>query len=160
MAEEALMQGLCMVPCASEPAGDGGLSGAEAPLGRRWVEPFGQRREHHGDLVRGRFQPVQRGVAPGGERGAARLTAKGLDALGSPMLAISDEGMEGSVGIDEVDALLIWTGVALGLHTPGRYSSAFHLIPGAYRSMPLSSSPRGRGGETTGGTIVWSAGLQ
>src|SRR5258708_38347741 len=148
MAEEALMQGLCMVPCASEPAGGGGLCGAEDPVGRRWVEPFGQRRERHGDLVRGRFQPVQRGVAPGGERGAARLTAKGLDALGSPMLAISDEGMEGRVGIAEVDALLIGTGVALGLHTLGRSPSAFHLRQGAYRSMPWSSTLPTRGGET------------
>jgi hypothetical protein len=86
---------------------------------------------HHGDLVRGRFQPVQRGVAPGGESGTARRTSKGLDALGSPMLAVSDEGMEGSVGVTEVDAVLIGTGVALGLHTSDE--------------LPVGFSPQTRG---------------
>src|SRR5215470_348601 len=160
MAEEALMQSLCMVPYASEPGGDGGLSGAEDPLGRRWVEPFGKGRENHSDLMRGRFQAVQRGVASRTEGGTAGLTPKRLDPLSPAMLAISDEGMEGSVGVAEVDALLIGAGVALGLYTLGRSPSAFHLRPGAYRSMPWSSTQRGRGGETTGGTIVWSAGLE
>jgi hypothetical protein len=58
MAEGPLVQGLCMFPSASEPVGDSGLSKAEDSLSGRWVEPFGQRREHHCDLVGGGFQPV------------------------------------------------------------------------------------------------------
>jgi hypothetical protein len=49
--EAVLMQRLCMFPCTSEPGGEGGLPGAEDPLGSRWVQPFGQCRQYHGDLV-------------------------------------------------------------------------------------------------------------
>jgi hypothetical protein len=37
--------------------------------------------------------------------------------------------------------------------------SAFHLTPGTYRRRWLHTR-RGRGGETTGGAIVWAAGLE
>jgi hypothetical protein len=39
------------------------------------------------------FQTVQGRVEPGTERGVAGLAAKGLDALGTAMLAIADEGV-------------------------------------------------------------------
>ena len=68
---------------ASQPGGDGGLSKAEDSLSRGRVQPFGQRRQHHGDLLRGGFQSVQGRVASSAERGAAGLTAKGLDPLGT-----------------------------------------------------------------------------
>ncbi len=67
-AEAALVQGLSVLASARQPGGDGGLPVAEDPFGSRWVQPFGQRREHHGDLLRRGFQPVQRGVASGTER--------------------------------------------------------------------------------------------
>jgi hypothetical protein len=70
-------------------ARDGRLSVAENPLGRGWVEPFGERREHHGDLLRGGFQTIQRSVASGSERDAAGRTSKGLDPLSAAMLAIA-----------------------------------------------------------------------
>ncbi len=88
MAEEALVQGVRVLASSGEPGGNGGLTKAEDPLCGRGVQPFGQRREHHGDLLRGGFQTIQGGVAPGSERGTAGLTAKGLDALGTAMLAI------------------------------------------------------------------------
>jgi len=44
VAEAALMEELCVLACASEPGGNGGLSVAENPLSRRWVQPFSQRR--------------------------------------------------------------------------------------------------------------------
>jgi hypothetical protein len=46
----------------------------------------------------------------------ASLTAKGLDPLGMPMLAISDEGVDMSIGDPVVGALLVGTGKALGIH--------------------------------------------
>ena len=47
--------------CACSPARvrkarDGGLSVAKDPFGSGRVQPFGQRREHHGDLLRGVFR--------------------------------------------------------------------------------------------------------
>src|SRR5215472_243231 len=79
MAEGPLVQGLCVLASVCEPCGDGGLTGAEDACSSRWVQPFGQRGQYHGDS-RGRgFQSVQGGIAPGSERGAARLTPKGLD---------------------------------------------------------------------------------
>ena len=130
MGEETLVQGLCMLPSASEPGGDSGLTVAEDPLSRGRIQPFGQRSEHHGDLVRGSFQTVQSSVTPGSEGGAASLTAKGLDALGTAMLAIPNQRVDPIIGDAEVQALLVWTGEAHGLYPPGCSSAAFHLTPG------------------------------
>ncbi len=86
MAEGAFVQDLRVLASTSQPGGDGGLSVAEDPLGGGKVQPFGQRRQHHCDPVRGGFQTVQGSVASSTERGAAGLTAKGLD----PVLATWD----------------------------------------------------------------------
>jgi hypothetical protein len=47
--------------------------------------------------MRGSFQPVEGRVAPGSERGTASRTSKGLDALDMTMLAIANQGMNGSI---------------------------------------------------------------
>ncbi len=78
MGEKALVQRLSVLACAREPGGDGGLPVAEDPFGRRSVQSFGQRREHHGDLMRGSFQTVQGRVAASTEGGAASLDALGI----------------------------------------------------------------------------------
>jgi len=67
---------------------------AEDPFSGGRVQPFGQRSEHHGDLLGGSFQTVQGGVASSTEGGAASLTAKRLDLLGMTMLAIADQGVD------------------------------------------------------------------
>jgi len=115
---------------------------------------------HHGDLVRGRFQPVQRGVAPGGESGAARLTAKGLDPLGLTMLAVPDQGVDSSVSVAKVAALLVGTGEAIGVDAFRGSPPAFDLAPGAHKHWGRHSSRQGRGSESTGVAILGSAGLQ
>ncbi len=56
--ENMLVEALSVQPRTSQPGGDGGLPIAEDPFGRRWVQPFGQSREHHCDLVGGSFQTV------------------------------------------------------------------------------------------------------
>src|SRR5260221_1993301 len=160
MAERPLAQRLSVLPSASEPCGDGGLPAAEDSFGRRWVQPFGQRREHHGDLVRGGFQPIQGGVTSSAERGAASLTTERLDPLRLTMLAIANERMNVSVGDPEVRALLIGTGVAFGVDLFGCCPAAFDLAPGTHRPRRRLSTRRGSGGETTGGAIVWAAGLE
>ena len=43
VAEAALMEERCMLACASEPGGDGGLTVAEDPFGGGNIQPFGQR---------------------------------------------------------------------------------------------------------------------
>jgi hypothetical protein len=65
-----------MFPCASQPSGDGRLPVAEDSLGSRKIQPFGQRREHHGDLLRGGLQTVQGRVASCSKRGAAGRASK------------------------------------------------------------------------------------
>jgi len=49
------------------------------------------------------------------------------------MPAISDEGVDMSIGDPEVRALLVWTGEALGGYPLGCSPSAFHLTPGTHR---------------------------
>ena len=111
--EEAFVQGLCMFASAREPGGDGGLSVAEDPRGRGWTQSFGQRREHHGDVMRWGFQTVQGLVAPSSEGGVAGLTTKRLDPLSMTVFAIPDESMDVSVCNPEVQKLLFGTCEAL-----------------------------------------------
>src|SRR5512142_2959944 len=149
-----------MLASAREPGGDRGVPKAEDPLGSGWVQPFGQCREHHGDL-RGRgFQTVQGGVTSSTECGAAGLTPERLDWFGLAMLAIPDERMDLSISIAEVQALLVGTSVPRGIYAFGGSPPAFHLAPGPHRPRRRLSSRRGRGGESTGGAIVWAARLE
>jgi len=119
VAEAALVQGVCMPACTSEPGRDGSLTGAEDPRSRGRVKPFSQRREHHCYLVRGSFQAVQRRVASSTEGGAAGLTPKRLDAFGLAMLAIAHQRVELIVGVAEVAASRVGTGEARGVYALG-----------------------------------------
>jgi hypothetical protein len=127
MAEELLVQGLSVLARTTQPGGNGGVSKAEDALGGGRVEPFGQRREHHGDLVRRGFQTVQRRVASGCKGGTAGLTPERLDALNPAVLAIADEGVEGSVGVAIVPALLVGTSEARGIYPDGGLLGDFSL---------------------------------
>ena len=152
--EAALVQGLSVLACACELRGDGGLLVAEDPFGGGSVQPFGQRREHHCNLLRGGFQTIQRRVASSTERSAASLAPKRLDPLSMTMLAIANQGMHVSIGDAEVGALVIGTGVALGGHALGGSPPAFHLTPGAHSWRCWPYHRRGSGGETTGGNLA------
>src|SRR5216683_6698003 len=110
MAEEALVQNVRVPACTREPGGDGGLLVAEDAFGRRWVQPFSQRRQDHSDLLRRGFHPVQRRVAPGTEGGVARLAAKGLDPLDLAMLAIANQRMHVRIRVGKVEARSVGTG--------------------------------------------------
>jgi hypothetical protein len=76
------------------------------------------------------------------------------------MLAIPDEGVDLRIGIPEVQALLVGTGVPLGVDALGCSRPAFDLAPGSHRSRGWPSSRRGRGGESAGRAIVWATGLE
>jgi len=89
VAETALMEDLSVYSCTSEPGGDGRLTVAEDPLGGGGVQSFGQRGEHHGDVMGRGFQMVQGGVTPGSESRVTGRTSKRLDALSLAMLAIT-----------------------------------------------------------------------
>src|ERR1700680_2925518 len=49
--EEPLVQDLCVLTSTSQPGGDGGLTVAEDAFGGGRIQSFGQRREHHCDLL-------------------------------------------------------------------------------------------------------------
>ncbi len=119
LAEGAFMQALSMCASAEEPVGDGGMPDAKDAFSRREIQPFGQGTQHQGHPLRGRFQPVQWRMETSTERAATRLTAKGLDALGSPMAAISHQSMDLRIGDAGVLARTVWAGKALGRHADG-----------------------------------------
>src|SRR5438105_5831458 len=119
VAEELLMQSLCVLASSGEPGGDGRLPVAEDAFSCGRIQPFSQGREHVGDLLGRGFQTIERRVAPGSEGGAAGLTAKGLDLLGLAMFAIANQRMNGSVCDAEGRALLVGTGEAFGIHSLG-----------------------------------------
>ena len=58
IAEGAVVQDLRVLTSTSEPGSDGGLSVAEDAFSCGWIEPFGQRRQYHADVERGRFQTI------------------------------------------------------------------------------------------------------
>jgi hypothetical protein len=157
MAERVLMQHLRMLSRARQPPRDGGLTVAEDTLSCGSVQPFGQSRQHHGDLLRWRFQAIQRGVTPGSERGAAGLTTKPLDLLGTPMLAIADQCVLSSVCVAKVRAPPVGTSETLGVYAFGSSSAAFDLTPGTHRRWRWLRTRRGSGVETTGRAIVRAA---
>jgi hypothetical protein len=76
------------------------------------------------------------------------------------MLAIADQGVDVRIGDPEVRALRVGTSKPLGVSALGGSPSAFHLRPGTHRSKRRPCTRRGRGGESTGGAIVWAAGLE
>src|SRR6266700_6627662 len=120
MAEGALVQDLCVRARTRQPGGDSRLPVAEDPFSSRRIQPFGQRREHHGDLPGRGFQTVQGSVALCTERGVAGLTTKRLDPFGLAMLAIANKSMHVSIGNAEVGALVVGTGETLCVHPLGR----------------------------------------
>jgi hypothetical protein len=62
---------------------------------------------------------------PASERAAAGLTAKRLDALGMPMLAISHQGMHSSVSDAKMRAVRVGTSKALDVDASGRLRGGF-----------------------------------
>ena len=112
------------LPARVRKARDGGLTGAEDAWGSGRIQSFGQRREHHCDL------------------------------LGMTMLAIANQRVDLGIGDPAIRALRVGTGKALGVHALGCSSAAFDLAPGAYRPRRWLFTRRGSGGETTGGAIV------
>ncbi len=135
LAEGALVQALRVRSRPHEPGRDGGMPDAKDALGRRHIQPFGQSTQHQRD-VRGRcFQAIQRRVDARTEGRPTGLAAKGLDALGSPMAAISHQSMDLRIGDPGVLARTVWAGKALGQHAFGRAAPTLDLPPG-------SDSPR------------------
>ncbi|HEX6555073.1 MAG TPA: hypothetical protein VF026_20070 [Ktedonobacteraceae bacterium] len=88
------------------------------------------------------------------------LTPKGLNLLGTAMLAIPNQRVYSSVSIAKVRALPVRTGKPFGGYAFGGSPSAFHLRSGTYRQRCWPSTHQGSGGETTGGAIVWATGLE
>jgi len=157
VAEAALMEELSVAACARQPGADGGLSVAEDPFGGRRVEPFGQRREDHGNLLRRGFHSIQGSIASSTERAAAGRTSKGLDALGLAMRAIAHQSMDGSICDPEVRTLVVGTSEASSRYGLGGSPPAFDLAPGSHRRRGWFRVWRG---ETTDGAIKWGAGLE
>jgi hypothetical protein len=158
--EKVLMQGLSVQPRAGQPGDDGRLPIAEDPLGGRGVQPFGQSRQDHGDLLRRSFQTVQGSAASSTERGSASLTAKRLDALGLAMPAISHQSVDSNVRDAKVRALRVGTREAVGGYPLRCSSPAFHLTPRTYWRCRWPSTRRESAGEATNGAITWGARLE
>jgi hypothetical protein len=116
---EPLVQSVRVYTCTSEPGGDGGLSVAEHTPGSGRIQPFGQRREQHCNVMGRGFQTVQGRVEPGAERSVAGMASKRLDALGRAMLAIADKGMDVGLGDAEIRALLVGTGETFRVYPLG-----------------------------------------
>jgi hypothetical protein len=99
-------------------------------------------------------------VAPSTERGAAGLTAKGLDALRMAMCTIPNQGVDVSVRNPGAQALVIGTGEALGVHPFRGSPPTFDLAPGAHGKGRRPHNRRAGGGEATGRAIMWGTWLK
>lgn len=81
------------------------------------------------------FQAIQRRVDASTEGRPTGRASKRLDALGSPMAAISHQSMDLRIGDPVVLARPIWASKALGHHAFGRSAPTLDL-------PPWSDSPR------------------
>src|SRR5260370_252077 len=111
---------------------------AEDPPSFGRIQPFSEGSQHHGDLLGGGFQTVQRGMPPGSERGTEGLAAHCLDELGLAMLAIARESMDVGVCDAEVRALVVRPGEALCVPPLRCPSAAFDLEPAPHLCPPGS----------------------
>src|SRR5713226_10347979 len=68
VAEKVLVEALSVLPSAGQPGDDRGLTVAEDPFGSGRIQSFGQRSQHHGDVMGRGFQTVQGSVASSTER--------------------------------------------------------------------------------------------
>jgi hypothetical protein len=129
-----LVQSQRLFASAGRPGGDGGLSVAEGPpsFGRIQHTSRGQSAPWRPG-TRKSFQAIQRGMAPGSERGTASKASQGLDTLGMAKLAIPSESMNVNVCDAEVRALGVRTGEAICVYPLGCSPAAFDLVPGADR---------------------------
>jgi hypothetical protein len=161
MTEKVLVKALCVLPSAGQPGGDRRMPVALRPARQRKhlvLRPAPSARPRPG-TGRG-FQPVHGSVTSSSEGGAAGLTPKRLNPLDTAMLAISDQGVDVSIGDPGVRALRVGTGETLGVHPLGCSPSAFHLAPGPHRQRRWTSTRRGAAGEATSGAIKWGAWLE
>jgi hypothetical protein len=76
------------------------------------------------------------------------------------MRAISDEGMDVSIGDSIVGALRVGTGKALGIDSLGCSPAAFHLTPRSHKRRRRPNYRQVDARETTGRAVVWAAGLE
>jgi len=75
-----------------------------------------------------------------------------------PCLPSPKRRVDVGIGDPAIQALLVGTGIPVGVHALGCSAAAFDLAPRGYRSW--ASTERGSGAESTGRTIVWGAGLE
>jgi hypothetical protein len=66
-------------------------------------------------------------MATSGERDAAGLTAKRLDLLSMPMLAIANQRVNVCLGVSKVGTIAVRTGEALGIYAFGSSPATFLL---------------------------------
>ena len=129
------------------------MSKAEDPFCGRRVEPFGQRREHHGDVMGRGFQAVQGGGASSGERGVAGRASKRLDPPSRAMLPIPDESVDLSIDDPGVRALRVGTSETFGVDPFGAPRRLFTSHQGRDFRRCRSHHSRVGAAEATGGAV-------
>jgi hypothetical protein len=128
-------RGCACSPARDSKAGNGGLSKALRPAKppKDLVLRPEQRAPGRPGTGRG-FQPGQGGVAPGSERGAARLTAKGRRSVQPGHACHRQQGQEWKPLSCRRTGTCAWDCFALRVHALGGSTAAFHLAPGTHRS--------------------------
>jgi len=129
LAEGSFVQALRMRSCPHEPGRDGGMLDTKDALGRRQIQPFGQSTQHQRDVMGRRFQAIQRRVDASTEGRPTGLAEKRLDALGSPMAAVSHQSMDLRIGDPVVLTRPVWASKAPSHHAFGRSAPTLDLPP-------------------------------
>ncbi len=92
--EVAVVESLAVLASPTKPSGDRGLTVVKDAHRGGDVESFGQSGEDLGDPTGGGLEPIQGGMATGGEGAATSLAAQGLDAFTLAVGAIADERVD------------------------------------------------------------------
>jgi len=91
VAKNMVVERRAVCPSPRQPGGNGGVAMPKHPHGGRYIQAFGQRRQHVTDALGRRFEAVERGTAPCTEGRVTCLAPQRLDALASSVGAIARE---------------------------------------------------------------------
>jgi hypothetical protein len=147
-----------MLTSPREPSRDGGVAMSEHPHSGGDIQPFRQGSEHFCNALGCRFEPIERGSAPGAEGTSTCLAAQRLNPLAAPVRAVADQGMNLRVGNPKVGTAAVGAGEALSGNPFRRATAAFDLAPWCHRRR---DGWRWRGRVPTAGrAVVWGARLK
>jgi len=133
--EEVAVHLIGLLPCPSQPAAQCSFFDLKHPLQDRYIHSFCHQGQDQSYFSRRCLQAIKSCSPTHTELSAACLATQILDAIGLAVSTVSDQGMDVFVYDTEINAILVWAGIALGRASFLSSALAFHFRPGLERLL-------------------------